>query len=190
MLCDLCHNEEAHVHRSATKLGEIKSVHLCDVCAKKVGLLQGDESRSQGTLVPPPEKKLTMDDFIEARVEPDDKTVCKKGSGGKQKAKGEPDQKVVANDSVRLDRIGVLEKHLQDFVKQERFEECLAVKQELNMLKGANPKPAQTQHPVDAKLKAIKIRNREKQLQELIKQEKYEECAKVRDEINTLKNQV
>ncbi len=44
MLCERCHQREATIHLSQTHDGETVEQHLCEVCAKEIGLVTSLDS--------------------------------------------------------------------------------------------------------------------------------------------------
>ena len=44
MLCDICHKNHASIHMTEIINGEVKELHICDVCAKSKGMIKNNKN--------------------------------------------------------------------------------------------------------------------------------------------------
>lgn len=175
MLCDKCKNREATYHLKQTRQGKVSEHHLCEYCAYKQGL----EQQAMGASGALSGKNVTGigNIFYPAGGIPEFGQAANKNIVCAE-------CKQTYHDFRRTGLFGCSHCY-QAF--SERLEPVFRRVQGNVRHKGSPMKARSeqvTERPVQSKLRSLKA-----QLKSLVKQEAYEEAAKIRDQIRAIESQ-
>ncbi len=158
MLCNICHKEQATHHHIVIVNDKKTEMHLCEKCASKKGL------------IPPLEKVLSPFHFLSGMLE---------------------QEKVKEDESIRCPKCGL---SYQEFTKNAKFgcAECYTAFSKkitplLKKLHGNTNYAGKIAMQTKGTEKKAQIYRLKRKLEEVIKQENYEQAAKIKNEIEKLK---
>jgi protein arginine kinase activator len=163
MICELCKKKNATVHLTEAIKDQMKELHLCEVCARQQGLVH--------------KFTLTINDLLQKLVPPKGPQESKKFEG-----LACPQCGLTYAEFRARGRFGCP----HDVVAFEEGLEPL-----LEKIHGATRHvgriPGQSSESVKLQERLAKLR---RDLEEMKKQENYERCAELRDQINTLEEKL
>lgn len=166
MLCEDCNNREATVHRTKIINGIKDEIHLCDECAKKNEIFNFEDNLSIHSF---------LSNLLDGNLTPDMSTTY-------SKSKQCPQCGYVYNDFRTSGKLGC---SLCYPTFNEMLTPLIRKVQGNNSHAGKIPRRSGTSIKLRKNLKDLKNK-----LQELIMEEKFEEAARVRDEIKELESEI
>ena len=190
MLCDNCGKREANVRYSENINGRRKELNLCEECSKKLGINHMDFNM-------PIDFSSFFGEFLEDFATPEFMPLLHEIKALKCNQCGSTFEDIANTGKLGCgDCYDVFEDRLDPIIRRiqganrhvGRVGKVIDSKIEEKMAKETNVKEEKASEPKESK-KEKQLEKLQEQLKQVIKEEKYEEAAKIRDEIKKIEKE-